>query len=90
LDHPPIIFSKYSEKVPLVQGQEADIIIDCQYSKILRHDLHPTEIISSSVADGYLASEIVGIIKSLMEKESKKWTSGYTHEYGGDAAGSNH
>lgn len=81
------IFSQNTGRnVPLVQV--ADIIIDWQYSKILRRDMKRTVIVSSSVEEGYLASEIMESIMPMMEKESGNWQSGYIYEYGGDVEGS--
>jgi multidrug efflux pump subunit AcrB len=74
--------------IPL--SQVAEIEVPWQYSKILRRKLKRNLIIQAGVADGYLASEIMnGVIRPMMNEESKSWKSGYTFEYGGDAEGSN-
>ncbi len=74
--------------IPL--SQVAEIEIPWQYSKILRRKLKRNLIIQASVADGYLASDIMNeAIRPMMNEESKTWKSGYTFEYGGDAEGSN-
>lgn len=82
------IFSQSTGRnVPL--SQVADISIDWQYAKILRRDIERTVIVSASVEEGYLASEIMENIRPMMEEESKTWTSNYKYEYGGDAEGNN-
>lgn len=74
--------------IPL--SQVAEIEIPWQYSKILRRKLKRNMIIQASVADGYLASDLMDkAIRPMMNEESKSWKSGYTFEYGGDAEGSN-
>lgn len=71
-------------------SQVAEIEIPWQYSKILRRDLKRSLTIQANVAEGYLASEIMDeAIRPMMNEEEKKWKSGYTYEYGGDAEGSN-
>ncbi|WP_424003613.1 efflux RND transporter permease subunit [Maribacter sp. IgM3_T14_3] len=74
--------------IPL--SQVAEIEIPWQYSKILRRKLKRNLIVQASVADGYLASDIMDkAIRPMMNEESKTWKAGYTFEYGGDAEGSN-
>lgn len=74
--------------IPL--SQVAEIEIPWQYSKILRRKFKRNMIIQASVADGYLASDLMDkAIRPMMNEESKSWKSGYTFEYGGDAEGSN-
>lgn len=82
------IFSQSTGRnVPL--SQVADISIDWQYSKILRRNLERTVIVSASVEEGFLASEIMEVIRPMMTEESENWPSGYEYEYGGDAEGNN-
>lgn len=82
------IFSQSTGK-NVALAQVADISIDWQYSKILRRDLKRTVIISASVEEGYLASEIMKSIEPMMQAESANWPSGYRYQFGGDAEGNN-
>jgi len=71
-------------------SQVAEIEIPWQYSKILRRNLKRSVTIQASVADGYLASEIMDeAVRPMMDEEVKSWKSGYSYEFGGDAEGSN-
>lgn len=82
------IFSQTTgQNVPL--SQVANISIDWQYSKILRRDLKRTVIVSASVEEGYLASEIMEEIRPMMAEESQSWANDYQYEFGGDAEGNN-
>lgn len=83
------IFSQATgSSTPLAQVAKIDI--PWQYSKILRRNLERSMTIQASVADGFLASEIMDeVVRPMMAKETEIWPSGYTYEYGGDAEGSN-
>jgi multidrug efflux pump subunit AcrB len=69
--------------------QVAEIEVPWQYAKILRRDLKRSLTLQSGVKEGYLATEILKVIRPFMEEESANWKSGYSYEFGGDAEGNN-
>ncbi|SMO39109.1 Multidrug efflux pump subunit AcrB [Saccharicrinis carchari] len=81
------IFGQNSGKnVPL--AQVATIVPQWEFAKILRRDLTRTLTVTSQLAQGATATEVMAKLRPFMKKESESWKMGYTYAYGGESEGS--
>jgi len=70
------------QSVPLLQVADVDVV--WQPSKILRRNRLKTVKISSDLAPGVTAMEVINQVVPWLDEEKKRWDIGYGYELGGE------
>ena len=77
------IFSPMThQNIPL--SQVANVVVDWQFSKVIRKDLERTMTVGSYLQQGYNAKDIFTAITPWLEEQKQGWKEGYNYEFGGE------
>jgi multidrug efflux pump subunit AcrB len=78
------VFSQITGKnVPL--GQVAQVDLEWQFARIMRHDIKRTITINCAVRPGFTAAEITAQLTPELDQLRQKWGAGYTYNLGGES-----